>query len=126
MKREEAGGGLLAATEALLRDNSAGRNAKRTWSLIRIVIVGDGPPVRSFFVGPGSLPPSLPSVHASPPPLPPPSPLAPDEPPPQPPSAGLVARTLFGGFSSPSSIGEAYVLYLGRVLWDLNRTMTGR
>ena len=92
--------GVWAVTEALLRDSPAGLDVKRTWSLIRIVIVGDGPPVRSFFVGPGSLPPSLPSVHASPPPLPP--------------SAGLVARTLFGGFSSPSSIGEAYALYLGR------------
>ena len=45
--------GVWAVTEALLRDSPAGLDVKRTWSLIRIVIVGGGLPVRSFFVGPG-------------------------------------------------------------------------
>ena len=45
--------GVLAATEALLRDSPAGLDAKRTWSLMRIVIVGGGLPVRSFFVRQG-------------------------------------------------------------------------
>ena len=45
--------GVWAVTEALLRDSLAGLDVKRTWSLIRIVIVGGGLPVRSFFVGPG-------------------------------------------------------------------------
>ena len=51
--------GVWAVTEALLRDSPAGLDVKRTWSLIRIVIVGGGLPVRSFFVGPGCSIPSM-------------------------------------------------------------------